>query len=230
MSDLTPNDVNVNDFVYYTDPITKQELKFLVVEKVDEIFSNGFTARLMLLDEPLRVVKLINRQDSSGFSSPHQIRFVADDAYKYRDEFDEWPSSDVILLSRCYTKQYGEVIEAVNKSLAAEPTEDEEKASLLDASTNFKVIAKTEASAVADDYDKPFMPAERARELAERSLNVKERVAVRIEEAAKSGEFDIRITDEEFKICELDLVEQGYAVCNNFVSWGDQGDWGDYDA
>lgn len=222
MSDLTPNDVNVNDFVYYKDPITKQELKFLVVEKLDEVFSNGFTARLMLLDEPLRVVKLINRQDSSGFSSPHQIRFVADDAYKYRDEFDEWPVSDVILLSRCYTKQYGEVIEQVNKKL-----------SLPDASTDFKAISKTEAPAVAvssDDYDKPFMSADRARELAERSLNVKERVAVRIEEAAKSGEFDIRITDEEFKLCELDLVEQGYAVCNNFVSWGDQGDWGDYDA
>lgn len=219
MSDLTPNDVNVNDFVYYKDPITKQELKFLVVEKVDEVFSNGFTARLMLLDEPLRVVKLINRQDSSGFSSPHQIRFVADDAYKYRDEFDEWPTSDVVLLSRCYTKQYGEVIEAVNKKL-----------SLPDASTDFKAISKTEAPAVADDYNKPFMSAEKARELAERSLNVKERVALRIEEAAKSGEFDIRITDEEFKICELDLVEQGYAVCNNFVSWGDQGDRGDYDA
>lgn len=218
MSDLTPNDVNVNDFVYYKDPITKQELKFLVVEKVDEVFSNGFTTRLMLLDEPLRVVKLINRQDSSGFSAPHQIRPVADDAYKYRDEFVEWPTSDVILLSRCYTKQYGEVIEQVNKSIASE------------AAANFKVIAKTEAPAAADDYDKPFMSAERARELAERSLNVKERVAVRIEEAAKSGEFDIRITDEEFKICELDLVEQGYAVCNNFVSWGYQGDWGDYDA
>ena len=216
MSDLTPNDVN--DFVYYKDPITKQELKFLVVEKVDEVFSNGFTARLMLLDEPLRVVKMINRQDSSGFSSPHQIRFVADDAYKYRDEFDEWPISDVILLSRCYTKQYGEVIEAVNKSLASE------------ASTSFKVIAKTEASAAADDYDKPFMSAEKARELAENSLNIKERVALRIEDAAKSGEFDIRITDEEFKICELDLVEQGYEVSKNRVSWGDQGDWGDYDA
>ena len=216
MSDLTPNDVNVNDFVYYKDPITKQELKFLVVEKVDEVFSNGFTTRLMLLDEPLRVVKLINRQNSSGFSNPHQIRPVADDAYKYRDEFDEWPTSDVILLSRCYTKQYGEVIEQVNKKL-----------SLPDASTDFKAISKTEAPAVADDYDKPFMSAERARELAERSLNVKERVALRIEDAAKSGEFDIRITDEEFKICELDLVEQGYAVCNNFVSWGDQGDWGE---
>lgn len=189
----------------------------MVVEKVDEVFSNGFTTRLMLLDEPLRAVKLINRQDSSGFSAPHQTRPVADDAYKYRDEFDEWPTSDVILLSRCYTKQYGEVIEQVNKSLASE------------AAANFKVITKTEASA-ADDYDKPFMSAERARELAERSLNVKERVTVRIEEAAKSGEFDIRITDEEFKICELDLVEQGYAVCKNFVSWGDQGDWGDYDA
>lgn len=216
MSDLTPNDVN--DFVYYKDPITKQELKFLVVEKVDEVFSNGFTARLMLLDEPLRVVKMINRQDSSGLSSPHQIRFVADDAYKYRDEFDEWPISDVILLSRCYTKQYGEVIEAVNKSLASE------------ASTSFKVIAKTEASAAADDYDKPSMSAEKARELAENSLNIKERVALRIEDAAKSGEFDIRITDEEFKICELDLVEQGYEVSKNRVSWGDQGDWGDYDA
>lgn len=219
MSDLTPNDVNVNDFVYYKDPITKQELKFLVVEKVDEVFSNGFTTRLMLLDEPIRVVKMINRQDSSAFSAPHQIRFVADDAYKYRDEFDEWPISDVILLSRCYTKHYGEVIEQINKKL-----------SLPDASTDFKAISKTEAPAVADDYDKPFMSAERARELAERSLNVKERVALRIEDAAKSGEFEIRITDEEFKICELDLVEQGYAVCNNFVSWGDQGDWGDSDA
>lgn len=222
MSDLTPNDVNVNDFVYYKDPSTKQELKFLVVEKVDEVFSNGFTARLMLLDEPLRVVKLINRQDSSGFSSPHQIRFVADDAYKYRDEFDEWPTSDVILLSRCYTKQYGEVIEQVNQSLASKAAA--EKDSLLDVSTSFKVIAKTEASAAADDYDKPFMSAERARELAERSLNVKERVAIRIKDAAKSGEFDIHITDEEFKICELDLVEQGYEVSKNRVSWGNQGD------
>lgn len=228
MSDLTPNDVNVNDFVYYKDPITKQELKFLVVEKEDEIFSNGFTTRLMLLDEPLRVVKMINRQDSSGFSTPHQTRLVADDAYKYRDEFDEWPTSDVILLSRCYTKRYGEVIEQVNKSLASEAAA--EKDSLLDVSTSFKVIAKTEASAVADGYDTPFMSADRAKELAENSLNIKERVAVRIEEAAKSGEFEIRITDEEFKICELDLVEQGYVVCNNFVSWGDQGDWGDYDA
>lgn len=173
----------------------------------------------MLLDEPLRVVKMINCQDSSAFSAPHQIRFVADDVYKYRDEFDEWPTSDVILLSRCYTKQYGEVIERVNKSLASEAAA--EKDSLLDASTSFKAISKTEAPAVADDYDKPFMSAERARELAERSLNVKERVAIRIEEAAKSGEFDIRITDEEFKICELDLVEQGYVVCNNFVSWND---------
>lgn len=222
MSDLTLNDVNVNDFVYYTDPITKQELKFLVVEKVDEIFSNGFTTRLMLLEEPLRVVKMINRQNSSGFSNPHQIRLVADDAYKYRDEFGEWPTSDVILLSRCYTKQYGEAIEQVNKSLASEAAA--EKDSLLDASTNYTVISKTEAPAVADDYDKPFMSVERARELAERSLNVKERVAVRIEDAAKSGEFDIRITDEEFKICELDLVEQGYEVSKNRVSWGDQGD------
>lgn len=116
----------------------------------------------------------------------------------------------MILLSRCYTKQYGEVIEQVK-----------EKLSLPDASTDFKVISKTEASASADDCDKPFMSAERARELTENTLNVKERVALRIEDAAKSGEFDIRITDEEFKICELDLVEQGYTVCNNFVSWND---------
>lgn len=210
MNDLTPNDVKENEFVYYTDPITNQELKFLVVDVEDEIFSNGFTCRLMLLDEPKRIVKILNRQDSSAFSVPHQTRLVADDAYKYRDAFDEWPSSDVILLSRCYTKQYGEVIEAVKKKL-----------SLPDASTDFKVISKTEASASADDCDKPFMSAERARELTENTLNVKERVALRIEDAAKSGEFDIRITDEEFKICELDLVEQGYTVCNNFVSWNE---------
>lgn len=219
MSDLTPNDVNVNDFVYYKDPITKQELKFLVVEKVDEVFSNGFTTRLMLLDEPLRVVKMINRQDSSGFSTPHQTRLVADDAYKYRDEFDEWPTSDVILLSRCYTKQYGEVIDQVNKKL-----------SLPDASTDFKVIAKTETSAAADDYDELFMSADKARELAENSVSIKERVALRIEDAAKSGEFETYLTDEEFKICLEDLVERGYTVSNKRVSWDDQGDWGDYDA
>lgn len=210
MNDLTPNDVKENEFVYYTDPITNQELKFLVVDVEDEIFSNGFTCRLMLLDEPKRIVKILNRQDSSAFSVPRQIRQVADDAYKFRDEVGEWPSSDVILLSRCYTKQYGEVIEQVK-----------EKLSLPDASTDFKVISKTEASASADDYDTPFMSAEKARELAENSVNIKERVALRIEDAAKSGEFDIRITDEEFKICELDLVEQGYTVCNNFVSWND---------
>lgn len=210
MNDLTPNDVKENEFVYYTDPITNQELKFLVVDVEDEIFSNGFTCRLMLLDEPKRIVKILNRQDSSAFSVPRQIRQVADDAYKFRDEVGEWPSSDVILLSRCYTKQYGEVIEAVK-----------EKLSLPDASTDFKVISKTEATTVVDDYNQPFMSAEKARELAENTLNVKERVALRIEDAAKSGEFDIRITDEEFKICELDLVEQGYTVCNNFVSWND---------
>lgn len=210
MSDLTPSDVKENEFVYYTDPVTRQELKFLVIGVEDELFSNGFTCRLMLLDEPKRIVKILNHQDSSAFSVARQVRQVADDAYKYRDAFDEWPSSDVILLSRCYTKQYGEVIEAVEKKL-----------SLPDASTDFKVFSGFNAYSVADDCDKPFMSAERARELTENTLNVKERVALRIEDAAKSGEFDIRITDEEFKICELDLVEQGYTVCNNFVSWND---------
>ena len=194
-------------------------LQFLVVGVEDEIFSKGFTCRLMLLDEPKRIVKILNRQDSSAFSVPRQIRQVADDAFKFRDEVGEWPSSDVILLSRCYTKQYGEVIEAVK-----------EKLSLPDASTDFKVISKTEASASADDYNQPFMSAERARELAENSLNIKERVALRIEDTAKSGEFETYLTDEEFKICKSDLVEHNYEVSNNRVSWGDQGDWGDYDA
>ena len=210
MSDLTPKDVKENEFVYYKDPITNQELKFLVIDVENELFSNGFTCRLMLLDEPKRIVKILNRQDSSAFSIPRQIRQIADDAYKFRDEVGEWPSSDVILLSRCYTKQYGEVIEAVKKKL-----------SLPDASTDFKSVSGFNAYSDADDYDKPFMSADRARELTENTLNVKERVSLRIEDAAKSGEFDIRITDEEFKICELDLVEQGYMVCNNFVSWND---------
>ena len=219
MNDLTPKDVKENEFVYYEDPVTRQELKFLVIDVADELFSNGFTCRLMLLDEPKRIVKILNRQDSSAFSVPRQIRQVADDAYKFRDEVGEWPSSDVILLSRCYTKQYGEVIEAVK-----------EKLSFPDASTDFKVISKTEASASADDCDKPFMSAESARELAENSVNIKERVALRIEDAAKSGEFETYLTDEEFKICKSDLVEHNYEVSNNRVSWGDQGDWGDYDA
>ena len=210
MSDLTPKDVKENEFVYYKDHVTRQELKFLVVDVEDEIFSNGFTCRLMLLDEPQRIVKTLNHQDSSAFSVAHQIRQVADDAYKFRDAFDEWPNSDVILLSRCYTKQYGEVIEAVKNKL-----------SLPDASTDFKVTSTTEASAVAGDYDKPFMSAESAKELAENSLNIKERVALRIEDAAKSGEFETYLTQEEFKICELDLVEQGYVVLNNKIFWDD---------
>lgn len=32
MNDLTPNDVKENEFVYYTDPITNQELKFSIVK------------------------------------------------------------------------------------------------------------------------------------------------------------------------------------------------------
>lgn len=150
MSDLTPKDVKENEFVYYTDPVTNQELKFLVIDVEDELFSNGFTCRLMLLDEPKRIVKILNHQDSSAFSVARQVRQVADDAYKYRDAFDEWPSSDVILLSRCYTKQYGEVIEAVK-----------EKLSLPDASTDFKVFSGFNAYSDADDCDKPFMSAER---------------------------------------------------------------------
>lgn len=217
MSDLTPNDVNVNDFVYYKDPVTRQELKFLVTEKVSG--GTRCSCKLMLLEEPKRPVKMCNSLDSSAFSVPHQTRLVADDAYKFRDAYNEWPSSDVILLSRCYTKQYGEVIEQVNKKL-----------SLPDASTDFKAISKTEASASADDHDKLFMSAEKARELAENSVSIKERVALRIEDAAKSGEFETYLTDEEFKICKSDLVEQCYEVSKNRVSWGDQGDWGDYDA
>lgn len=54
MPDLKPEDVKLNDIVYYKDPITNQELKFLVIEVADELFSNGFTRRLMLLDEPNR--------------------------------------------------------------------------------------------------------------------------------------------------------------------------------
>ena len=219
MSDLTPKDVKENEFVYYEDPVTRQELKFLVIDVADELFSNGFTCRLMLLDEPKHAIKTCNNTGSASFSVPRQTRQVADNAYTFRDEFGEWPSSDVILLSRCYTKQYGEVIEVIKKKL-----------SLPDASTDFKVIAKTEASASADDYDTLFMSAEKARELAENSVNIKERVALRIEDAAKSGEFETYLTQEEFKICKSDLVEHNYEVSNNRVSWGDQGDWGDYDA
>lgn len=225
MNDLTPNDVKENEFVYYTDPITNQELKFLVIDVADEIFSNGFTCRLMLLDEPKRIVKILNRQDSSAFSVPRQIRQIADDAYKFRDGVGEWPSSDVILLSRCYTKQYGEVIEAVKQSLNAEEATEDLRAldgyELYHGESKTPETSETREPSETRESEKPFMSAERARELTENTLNVKERVALRIEDAAKSGEFDIRITNEEFKICELDLVEQGYTVCNNFVSWND---------
>lgn len=185
MSDLTPKDVKENEFVYYEDPVTRQELKFLVVDVEDEIFSNGFTCRLMLLDEPQHIVKILNHQDSSAFSVAHQIRQVADDAYKFRDAFDEWPNSDVILLSRCYTKQYGEVIEAVKNKL-----------SLPDASTDFKVISTTEASAVAGDYDKPFMSADRAKELAENLI-------FPVEEARANKEKFLTLKRELVQISQL---------------------------
>ena len=35
MSDLTPKDVKENEFVYYKDPITNQELKLLVIDVAD---------------------------------------------------------------------------------------------------------------------------------------------------------------------------------------------------
>ena len=216
MSDLTPKDVKENEFVYYKDPISNQELKFLVIDVADELFSNGFTCRLMLLDEPKHAIKTCNNAGSASFSVPRQTRQIADNAYTFRDEFGEWPSSDVILLSRCFTKQYGEVIEVIKNKL-----------SLPDASTDFKAIPESKASASADDYETPFMSAGKARELAENTVNIKERVALRIEDAAKSGEFETYLTQEEFKICKSDLVEHNYEVSNNRVSWGDQGDWGD---
>lgn len=213
MPDLTPNDVKENEFVYYKDPITNQELKFLVIEVADELFSNGFTCRLMLLDEPKHAIKTCNNAGSASFSVPRQTRQVADNAYTFRDEFDEWPSSDVILLSRCYAKQYGEVIEAINKSLNVDATTEDLRA--LDGYELYRGTAETR------ETGNPFLHADKARELADHVLAVKERLALRIEDAAKSGEFDIRITDEEFRLCELDLAEQGYEICNNFVSWGD---------
>ena len=107
-------------------------------------------------------------------------------------------------------------------------TEDEERVSLPDASTGFKVISAFNAYSTEDDT--PFMSADKARELAENSVTIKERVALRIEDAAKSGEFETYLTEEEFKICLDDLVEHGYEVSRKQVSWGDQGDWGDSDA
>lgn len=225
MSDLTPKDVKENEFVYYKDHVTQQELKFLVVDVEDEIFSNGFTCRLMLLDEPQRIVKILNHQDSSAFSVARQVRQVADDAYKYRDAFDEWPNPDVILLSRCYTKQYGEVIEAVKKSLASEKATEDLRA--LDGyelyhGDNINQGSHEALEAVKElikEYDNTFLHASKARNLAENALNTKERVNARIVEAARSGEFETYLTAEEFKICELDLVEQGYVVLNNKIFW-----------
>lgn len=220
MSDLTPNDVKENEFVYYKDHVTQQELKFLVVDVEDEIFSNGFTCRLMLLSEPQRIVKILNHQDSSAFSVSHQVRQVADDAYKYRDAFDEWPNPDVILLSRCYTKQYGEVIEAVKKSLASEKATEDLRA--LDGYELYRGESKTSETGESTDSEEsenPFMPADDAKELAEEALNVREQVAKRIKDCALRGEFETFLTAKEFKICELDLAEQGYEICNNRVTW-----------
>lgn len=226
MPDLTPNDVKENEFVYYKDPITNQELKFLVIDVASELFSNGFTCRLMLLDEPKHAIKTCNNTGSASFSVPRQTRQVADNAYTFRDEFGEWPSSDVILLSRCYTKQYGEVIEAIKAareklagSAAVEAATEDLRA--LDGYELYHGVNKFSPaeSTKSAESEKPFMSADRAKELAENSLNIKERVALRIEDAAKSGEFETYLTQEEFKICELDLVEQGYVVLNNKIFW-----------
>ncbi len=206
MPDLTPNDVKENEFVYYKDPITNQELKFLVIEVADELFSNGFTCRLMLLDEPKHAIKTCNNARSASFSVPRQIRQVADNAYTFRDEFDEWPSSDVILLSKC-------------RATPSTSTEDLEALDGHIYNHGINQVALGAADELLKEYDKPFLRADKARDLAENALNTKERVSKRIVEAARSGEFETYLTDEEFKICLDDLVEQGYEVFSDRVSW-----------
>lgn len=206
MPDLTPNDVKENEFVYYKDPITNQELKFLVIEVADELFSNGFTCRLMLLDEPKHAIKTCNNAGSASFSVPRQTRQVADNAYTFRDEFDEWPSSDVILLSKC-------------RASPSTSTEDLEALDGYIYNRGINPVALAAADEVIKEYDKPFLHADKIRDLAENALNVKERVSKRIVEAARSGEFETYLTNEEFKICLDDLVEQGYEVFSDRVSW-----------
>lgn len=229
MNYLDYKNLQLGEIVSWEHPVTGKVYDFDVIEL--DLKDAYQPVRLRLLDE-VDYPNIVNVSECAefGYRGAKCWVYKSLEAHKYRDEFDEWPTSDVILLSRCYTKQYGEVIERVNKSLAAAQEEAVEKVSLPDASTGFKVFSAFNAYSGADDYSKPFMSAEKARVLAENSLNIKERVAVRIEDAAKSGEFETYLTDEEFKICLEDLVEQGYEVSNNRVSWGDQGDWGDYDA
>lgn len=206
MPDLKPEDVKLNDIVYYKDPITNQELKFLVIEVADELFSNGFTLRLMLLDEPKHAIKTCNNAGSASFSVPRQTRQVADNAYTFRDEFDEWPSSDVILLSKC-------------RIAPSTSTEDLEALDGYIYNRGINPAALAAADEVIKEYDKPFLHVNKIRDLAENALNVKERVSERIVEAARSGEFETYLTNEEFKICLDDLVEQGYEVFSDRVSW-----------
>jgi hypothetical protein len=206
MPDLKPEDVKLNDIVYYTDPITLQELKFLVLNKEKLEDSNGFTCQLQLLDEPKQSVKTINSTGLNTFFARMQIHRVADNAYTFRDEFDEWPSSDVILLSKC-------------RASPSTSTEDLEALDGYIYNRGINPAALAAADEVIKEYDKPFLHADKIRELAENALNVKERVSKRIVEAARSGEFETYLTDEEFKICLDDLVEQGYEVFSDRVSW-----------
>lgn len=206
MPDLKPEDVKLNDIVYYKDPITLQELKFLVLNKEKLEDSNGFTCQLQLLDEPKQSVKTINSVGLNAFFARMQIRQVADNAYTFRDEFDEWPSSDVILLSKC----------------RASPSTSTEDLEALDGYIYNRGINPAALAAVDEllkEYDKPFLHVNKARDLAENALNTKERVSKRIVEAARSGEFETYLTDEELKICLDDLVEQGYEVFSDRVSW-----------
>lgn len=207
MADLKPEDVNVRDIVHYKDPVTLQELRFLVTEKLNFEDADGFTCSLQLLDEPKRSIRTLNKVALCTFFAEMQIRQVADDAYAFRAEHGEWPSSDVILLSKCYKKV----------STASTSTED---LKALDGYLYSREVKDFDALVEpTEPVDSVFLAASKARELAEHVLAVKERLALRIEEAAKSGVFETYLTDEEFRICLEDLVEQGYEVFSDRVSW-----------
>lgn len=212
MNYLDYKNLQLGEIVSWEHPVTGKVYDFDVIEL--DLKDAYQPVRLRLLDE-IEYPDIVNVSEYAefGYRDAKCWVYKSLEAHKDRYGFEPEPNS-ITLDCLFYTSMHH-----VPKSA--------ENVSLLDASTNFKAIAKTEASTVADNYNSPFISADKVRELAERSLNVKERVAVRIEDAAKSGEFETYLTDEEFKICKSDLVEQGYAVSKNRVSWDDQGDWGE---
>lgn len=230
--------LEVGDQVSWEHPVTGKVYDFEVTE-IDRN-DDWQPVELQLLDDLEHGdVIIVSEYAEFPFKGARRWPYISNRAYKDRYGWDI-PENSITLDCLFYSSMHhvpksAETEEIENGRILAHRALMEDLTTVEgDGSSEIALVAPEVRGELnipsADDYNQPFMSAEKARELAENSVNIKERVSLRIEDAAKSGEFETYLTDEEFKICKSDLVEHNYEVSNNRVSWGDQGDWGDYDA